>query len=510
MTFNNPQLQDKIKNAPLEPGCYLYKNNSGLIIYVGKAKNIRNRVSSYFNTPHEDEFINQLVAHIEDVEFVVTDSELDALLLETNLIKKYTPQYNRDLKDDKSYVWLMITTKDDFPRINIVREKKQSSATYLGPYPSTVPIKRILKSLRKAYNYRTCNRTISETQDKDGQIIIKSSDPKPCLYYHLGLCQAPCAGQISKKNYRSNIHTITKFFRNGQKDLLLELKSKMNNAAKDQSYELAASYRDKISDFEYINQIIRIEGDTDELKYKKTKQKGYESGLNQLISKLDMFEFNNNQNFRIECFDISNIQGTNAVGSMVVNINGKASKSDYRKFKIKTKDTPDDFAMMQEILTRRLKKLADDDQSFGSMPDLIIIDGGKGQLHAAHKIMTDNGLNIPLVGLAKKLEELFYVKDPGVPSFGLRTLKYHSEGYFLIQRIRDESHRFAINYHRKLRSHGQTKSILDDIPGIGKLTKKRLLLAFGSTDGIRKASAEELQTVVKNKKTVENLKKVLC
>lgn len=509
MNFNNPQLKAKVKSAPLEPGCYLYKGSKEEVIYVGKAKSIRKRVASYFRLPHEDEFTNQLVEQIQDVEFVTTESELDALLLEANLIKKYVPRFNRMLKDDKSYVWIMITKQDDFPQIKIVREKKLKSARYLGPYPSTVPVKRILKSLRKTYNYRSCNRVITESKDQDGKRVIKSSDPKPCLYYHLNLCQAPCAGQINKNKYRGNINNISRFFRRGKKEMMIDLKKKMQTYSQNQQYEKAAQLRDEISDLEYISQFVRIDRGTDDVNYKKVQKKGYLKGLDELVTKLDVFEFSSNPDFRIECYDISNIQGTNAVGSMVVNVGGKASKSDYRKFRIRSKDTPDDFFMMQEVLTRRLKKLSSEDKSFSKTPDLIIIDGGKGQLHSAYKVLQELGVSIPIVGLAKKLEELFFVKDNEEVSFGRRTLRYHSEGYFLIQRIRDESHRFAINYHRQLRSHGQIKSILDDIPGIGKLTKKKLLLAFGSAEGIRKASVKDLQTVVKNKRTVENLKKIL-
>lgn len=509
MTKQN--LSEIAKSLPTDPGCYIYRDQSGQVIYVGKAKNLRKRVSSYFSKEHSDQHIANLVNEIFDIEHIITDSELEAFILESNLIKKYQPYFNRDLKDDKNYIWIMLDKREDFPQLRIVRSKPKKNADYLGPYHYTMPVKRILKRIRKIYPYRSCNRKIVETTNSEGITTIKSSDPKPCLYYHLGLCQAPCAGLVSKSQYRKNIKGIKTFFDKGHNELVEELKIQMAKYSVKQEYEKASEVRNKIMDLEYIKQRVSIESvDVDEIGFKNEKNESSKRGLEEILQKLDYFEFPNKSEFKIECFDISNIQGTNAVGSMVVFVDGKSNKDLYRKFKIKTKTTPDDFAMMREVLTRRFRSKRKDDKSFGIYPDLVIVDGGKGQLSAVYKVLLSLNLDIPVIGLAKKHEEIFLIKEnEGELKFLKRTLKYRSDGYFLIQRIRDESHRFAINYHRKLRSMGQTTSTLDDVPGIGELTKKRLLQAFGSLEGIKKASKEDLQSIVKNETSVNNLIKVL-
>ncbi len=510
---NEEIIKFQLPDLPDSPGCYIYRDINQSVIYVGKAKNLKKRVSSYFAKVHSDPHINNLVANIISIEHISTDSELEAFILETNLIKKYKPYYNRDLKDDKNYIWIMIDKNEDFPRLQIVRSKTRKNAIYLGPYHYTMPVRRILSRLRKIYPYRTCNRIIKEVIDpKTNKKIIKSSDPIPCLYYHLGLCQAPCAGYISKKKYNQNLRGINTFFTKGHNELVKTLKSDMEKYTKRYEFEKSADLRNKIQDLEYIKQRVTIEDTfTDENAFHEEKKKHKLKALGELVNKLDYFDLKVQENFKIECFDISNIQGKNAVGSMVVFVDGNPAKNLYRKFKIKTKTTPDDFAMMSEMLSRRFKhKSPKPDDSFSINPDLIIIDGGKGQLSSVYKVLTALNIDIPVVGLAKQNEDIFFIKDKeGELEFVQRRLNFNSDGYFLIQRIRDESHRFAINYHRKLRSLGQTASILDDIPGIGNVTKKKLLRAFGSVEGIKHAKDKDLQTIIKNKSTIENIRKVL-
>lgn len=504
------ELKNKISSAPLLPGCYLYKDSLGKIIYVGKAKIIRNRVRSYFLKNHPDPKVQALVKHIADVEFVATDSELEALLLETNLIKKYRPKYNIDKKDDKNYIWLMIEANQDFPRYKVVREKTSKTAEYIGPYPAAFPIKRILRSLRRIFPYRTCNRTIIETTAEDGSKVIKSSDPIPCLYYQLKLCNAPCAGFVSKREYRKNISNTKKFIRSQKQEIITDLQTEMKQLAAKKKFEAAATVRDKISDLSYISQRVHIDTHTDEDLFRAEKKERASNALQELIERTGYDNLTASAEFRIECFDISNFQGTNAVASMVVNEGGAMVKGQYRKFKIKTKSTPDDFAMMAETLGRRFSDKNINDPKFGRMPNLIIVDGGKGQLSSGYRVLNELKINIPIIGLAKREEEIFAVAvENGELVFKKRRTAPGSESRFLIQRIRDESHRFAINYHRKLRMKGQVYSTLDEIPGIGKITRSRLLQAFGSLDGVRKASKQELQEIIKNRNTVEKLLKIL-
>ncbi len=511
--ISESELKTILSSLPLEPGCYIYRDVSGTVIYVGKAKNLKKRVTSYFHKDHLDPHIGNLVRSITNIEYFVTDSELEAFILETNLIKKYMPYYNRDLKDDKNYIWIMIDRKEDFPRLQVVRNKRSKTALYLGPYHHTMPVKRILKRLRKIYPYRTCNRIITQSVNKEtNEIDIKSSDPNPCLYFHLGLCQAPCAGLVNSNKYRKNINGINTFFTKGHNSLVKELLESMKKYSVNLDFEKAAEVRNKIQDLEYIKQRVSVETElTDEFDLDIEKNKKSINAVEEIIHKISNGDLIYKDKFKIECFDISNIQGTNAVGSMVVFVDGKPTKNLYRKFKIKTKTTPDDFAMMTEVLKRRFKhRDSKTDDSFSKFPDLVIVDGGKGQLSSAHKVLTDIGVTIPLIGLAKKNEDIFMLTDNnGELEFSQRRLRYASDGYFLIQRIRDESHRFAINYHRKLRSVGQTASILDDVPGIGKLTKKRLLQAFGTVEGIKKAKRKDLEVIIKNNTSINNLLKIL-
>ncbi len=496
--------KEKLNELPTAPGCYIYRNKSGNVLYVGKGINIKNRVKSYFSSIDRlDPKIKKLINQVYSIETVTTDSNLEALILETNLIKKYKPKYNRLMKDDKNYSWLMVTKGEDFPRLEFIRNKKIKSADYFGPYVNLKPIKRALKELRKIFPYRSCRRKIYFYKDKNGKRKLYSSNRKVCLYYHLNLCEGPCDNLVTKKEYRDNINNIKRFFRSDKTKIIRSLKKDMRKYASKRKYEKAAKQRDKIEDLQYITQRIKVEEGIDEKLLKKEKRERNINALERLIRKLSLNFKGKLDNFKIECYDISNISGKSATGSMVVFVGGEKEKSLYRKFKIKTKDTPDDFKMLREVFDRRFSKTEKDkDESFQKLPDLIIVDGGKGQLSSVLKILKNKNLKIPVIGLAKREEEIFQQKRE---KFKKKKLRKRSDEYFLIQRIRDEAHRFAIRYHRKLHSKKMLTSKLDDIPGVGKVTKRKLLKAFGSYHRIKDATRKDLNTVIKNRKTVENI-----
>ena len=502
------QLKKKMNSAPLLPGCYIYRDGTGKILYIGKANELRSRVKSYFLKNAELlPRIRLMVNKIRDVEFITVDSEAEALVLETNLIHKYRPKYNSEKKDDKNYQWLKFSKLDDFKSPLLVREKKNDNAKYFGPYPESLPLKRTLKYLRKVFPYRTCNRRITEIHSEiDNKLIIKSSNPEPCLYFHLGLCPAPCAGKVSKKEYSKNIKHLQEYFSQRKEYVIYKLREEMALLAKDKRFEEAALIRDKVNDLLYISQRIEVENNIDEQKFVINRNNAKAKALSELIDiiKDDSLEFK--ENFKIECYDISNLQGKLAVGSMVVFINGIPAKQLYRKFRIKIKDTPDDYAMIKEVFTRRFSKknLTSKDKSFNVLPDLIIVDGGKGQLSTGNKILKELELNTTIIGLAKRNEDIFSVSQPYQ-----RLLKEGTEARFLMQRIRDEAHRFGITYHRGLRLKAQKFSIINTIPGIGKTLGVKLLRAFGSIDGVRKATEPDLYQIIKNKKTVHTIKEIL-
>lgn len=503
----NQNLLEKVQNLTLSPGCYIYKDSKQTPLYIGKAKNIRKRVSQYFHRYERLQAkIQMMLTKAVDIEIIETDTEVDALVLEANLIRKYKPQYNASLKDDKRYILIQVENREDFPRINLVREKKRKSAHYYGPFPAGHTIRNLLKKLRHIVPYRDCNRKIYE---KDGKVY--SSDPKPCLYYHIGLCNAPCAGLVDSNTYKKNIQKIGNVFEGKTKKMIEELKVAMVENSKEMNYERAAIYRDRIKELQYISEISLLDYDMDEVELAEAKNTRIYTALNNLINKLEFTELKVTDGFKIECFDISNIQGKNAVASMVVFVDGKSKKSHYRKFSIKTKDTPDDFHMMQEVLTRRFRRIGTDDKSFGKAPDLIIVDGGKGQLSSAYEVLQKEGVALPLIGLAKREEEIFKIildEDNNI-NFKRIKLPDRSAELFLIQRIRDEAHRFAITYHRNLRSKSQIITSLDSIPGIGEKTKRKLLQEYGSFEGIRKARKDDLASIIKNKTVFNELLKRL-
>lgn len=505
--------KEYLQSLPSSPGCYIYKDKYGKVLYVGKAVNIRARVGSYFSSDRSlPSKIQLMLKQAVKIEIITVDSEVEALILETNLIKKYRPKYNRLMKDDKNYVWVMFDNTRAFAKPEIVREKRVPKATYFGPYPQKFPAAKVLRRLRRLFPY--CNTSFKTTVIQRGtkkQHIGREA--RPCLDYHLGLCSGVCAGLASQTEHRRNVNNIKRFFRGEKMSIYQNLEKRMKKLAAQKNFEEAGKIRDQLSDLEYVTQRIRIDNTTDDDNFLKKKLSTNHQAIEQLGQKLkiDLFQekikTKDLNTIRIECYDISNIQGSNATGSMVVFVGGRPAKDHYRKFKIRLKTTPDDFAMMQEVLTRRFGRKPSQDLSFREIPDLIIIDGGKGQLSSAYEIL--GGLSIiksvSIVGLAKKQEEIFKIAEG---EFKRIVLPRRSNALYLVQRIRDEAHRFAIGYHRLLRSKSSTKSRLDDVPGIGNVTKKRLLLAFGSLEGIKKASEKDLATVVRNRRTVNAILKL--
>jgi excinuclease ABC subunit C len=407
-----------LPDLPTSSGVYLMKNTAGQVIYVGKAVNIRKRVASYFRGNLSDAKTQALVAHIATIDTVETASEAEALILEASLIKTFTPRFNIVLRDDKSYPYIEITG-DDFPRISIQRPvERKPGARYYGPYVDAHLVREALQIIRKIFHFCTCSPT--------GGSPCGTMQKRPCLNYHIGLCDAPCAGHISKEDYQRNIRHIEMILKGEKDDLYRDLNREMETLAREQKYEEAAKVRDQLQAIGAL--------------YSSNKDVNYFKEAEQLQRALDLPR----QPQRIETFDISNIMGTNAVGSMVSFFNGQPDKNNYRRFKIKTVEGIDDFKMIAEVVRRRYSRL----QAEGAMyPDLILIDGGKGKLAAACEELKRLGVDIPIASLAKREEEVFLPRkrNPVI-------LSKHSLGLKLLQRCRDEAHRFAVSYHRLLRS----------------------------------------------------------
>lgn len=598
------QLKGILDTLPTRPGCYLMKNAEGEVIYVGKAINLRNRVRSYFHSAAgHDRRIEQLVGHITDIEWIVVGSELEALILEMNLIKKHRPHYNVRLKDDKRYPYIKVHWNDPFPTVTVTRQMMADGSRYFGPYTSVWAVHQTLDILRRIFPYLTCDREIT------------GEDARACLYYDIKLCSAPCIGRVDQAGYRQMISDLCTFLEGRTETIVSRLRSEMDAASEELRFERAAALRDQIraietvverqkvisNDYidsdvlamarsdgdacvqvffirggkligrdyfllegasetsdadvmaEFIKQfynqasavpaqvllpheveeaaiirqwlsqrredqcveiLVPRDGPQQELIQMaaenasetlrslqaqwQTSKHRQEQALAELQAALDLEA----PLGRIECYDISNTQGTAAVGSMVVFEQGIPKKNLYRRFNIRSVTGPDDFASMEEVLTRRFNrwKAAQEqdapgkkpDLAFSMLPDLLIVDGGKGQLGRAVAVLERFGLlgMLPVAGLAKQNEELFL---PGRP-YPL-ILPRGSQGLFLLQRIRDEAHRFAITAHRARRSRQGLASRLDAIPGIGPARRKLLLERFGSIDGIKDASPEELKAV---------------
>ncbi|NLG48690.1 MAG: excinuclease ABC subunit UvrC [Chloroflexi bacterium] len=597
----NEKIEARLAGLPTKPGVYIMRDAKGHVIYVGKAIVLRNRVRSYFqDSASHTPKTRRLVAEVADLEWIVTESELEALILECELIKRYRPHFNVRLKDDKRYPYIKITMQEDFPRILIVRRMLRDGARYFGPFTSSQAVYQSLELLRKLFPYRTCNREIT------------GEDKRACLYYHIKRCPGPCIGKASKEEYRAIMEQAALFLEGKQEQIIEQLQRDMEKAAEELQFERAATLRDQsaaisqiierqrivsaqLNDHDvvalarddgqacvqvffirggkligreyfvldnthdesasevvgsflkqfydeaaYVPPEVLVQEDLDEMaviqewlrRKRGTKvtmevpRHGEKEGIMRMavenatetLARLRAeWEADTTKHVqalteiqqalglpepptRIECYDISNTQGTNAVGSMVVFTQGAPSKQDYRRFRVRTVEGPDDFASMGEVLRRRFQHARDakdqravdgKENRWAIMPDLVIVDGGKGQLGAAMEAMRETGVqDIPVAGLAKENEEIFlpHRSRPVI-------LPRNSEGLYLLQRIRDEAHRFAITYHRNLRGKESVQSILDDIPGIGPRRRSALLKAFGSVDAIRQATVEQLAEV---------------
>jgi excinuclease ABC subunit C len=582
--MDTPDLEIQLKTLPNEPGVYQYYDKDEALIYVGKAKNLKKRVSSYFNKHHEYGKTRVLVKKIVTIKHIVVETETDALLLENNLIKKYQPRYNVMLKDDKSYPWICIK-KERFPRVFPTRRVFKDGSDYFGPYTSMKTVRTLLDLIKGLYALRTCNYNLSA--DK-----IEAGKYKVCLEYHLGNCKGACEDLETEESYHNNIKAIKEIIKGNFKDSLSQFKQQMKQFAEDMRFEEAQKIKEKIEVLEnyqakstivnpkisnvdvfsivsdegygYVNFLQLSYGSiirSHTLEIKKKLQESDVELLELAITEIRQ-RFNSNsrevyvpfalslgegvkvtvpklgdkkqildlsvrnakyyrmERFKqikivdpdrhanrimaqmkadlrlseapkhIECFDNSNIQGTNPVAACVVFKNGKPSKKDYRHFNIKTVEGPDDFASMEEVVYRRYKRLLDEDEP---LPQLIIIDGGKGQLSSALKSLDALDLRgkIAIIGIAKRLEELFYPEDP-IPLY----LDKKSETLKIIQQLRNEAHRFGIEHHRNRRSKNALQTELETIPGVGEKTIVELLKQFKSAKRIAHAKLDELEAVV--------------
>ena len=603
-------IEEELKKLPGKPGVYIMHGEKDEIIYVGKAVSLKNRVRQYFQSSrNKGAKIEQMVTHITRFEYIVTDSELEALVLECNLIKEHRPKYNTMLKDDKTYPFIKVTVNEPYPRVLFSRTMKKDKAKYFGPYTSSTAVKDVIKLVRKIYMVRSCNRNLPRDCGKD----------RPCLYYHMKQCTAPCQGNVSEEAYKQNIGQVLHFLNGNFQETIDQLTEKMMAASEDMRFEDAAGYRDLINSIRRIGERQKIttygeedrdiiavamdesedlreqdavvqvffmrggrligrdhfflrvaRGDTkaqvlssflkqfyagtpfipaeimmqteiedgeiieDWLSARRKQRvhirvpkKGTKEKLVELAKENAWMVLSKDRErikreegrtigavkeiedwlglkdiVRMEAYDISNISGFESVGSMVVYEKGKPKRSDYRKFKIKWVQGPNDYASMEEVLTRRFTHESKGEyDSFSILPDLILMDGGRGQVNIARKVLGELGIDIPVCGMVKDDNHRtrgVYFNNVEIP------IDTSGEGFHLVTRIQDEAHRFAIEYHRSLRSKEQVHSVLDDIPGIGETRRKALMRRFRSVENIRDASVEELsQTESMNVQSAE-------
>lgn len=448
-------LKEKIKALPNSPGVYLMKDAAGALLYVGKADSLKKRVSSYFH-PHRrhPERIELMVSKIADIDYVPTATSAEALIYENSLIKQLSPRYNVALRDDKSYPMLKLTVDEHFPRLFITRQKKKDGALYYGPYASAKLLKQAVFILQQLFPLRKCN------------VMPK----RVCLNYHIKQCFGPCEGKIERGAYGEMISQIKLFLEGRRTELVKRLSGKMKEASKGEDFEEAGRLRDIIEALTSVRRGKVLYNPADEL--------GELKGLLGLKGELSV----------IEAFDVSNIMGEDAVGSMIYFYKGKPKKSEYRKFRIRTVSGIDDYSMMREIVHRRYARLIEEKKT---LPDLILIDGGKGHLGVALDELNKLGLaNIQAIGIAKEFEHVYKADSPKPI-----VLPRDSKALHLLERIRDEAHRFAISYHKSLQSKKVGASLLDGVPGIGEKRKKALINHFGSVDKIRDASVEDMLKV---------------
>lgn len=484
----NSKLEKKLKDLPKEPGVYFHKDASGEIIYVGKAAILRNRVRQYFQASrNRDSKTELLVSEIVDTDWQVVDSEVEALFLEAEMIRRYMPRYNILLRDDKAMTYARINFKDKYPNLTFTRRPLDDGADYYGPFLSAFALKKALKYLRRAFPYSTHT------------VLPK----RACLQYHLGLCPGPETGDLDEKAYKTNLKKLIRVLKGQRKTLIAELEKDMKAYAAESEFEKAAVTRNQLFALKNLgHQVIFSD--------KEFQDISKDHALVELTKLLGLKK----PPRRIEGYDISHMSGTDTVASMVVFTNGASDKASYRKFKSRIPGN-DDFAHMREAMTRRFSEK--NIKAWG-MPDMLLIDGGKGQLGAALSVLREKDIKIPVIGLAKKHEEIVVRNDwPHTAlnaemvlklrgfsrlsdDFTLVDLPNNSNIVKLLQRVRDESHRFAVSYHSVLKTQRQTKSLLDEVPGIGPTTKKKLLLTFGSMRGIMQARQPELEKVLGEKK----------
>lgn len=596
--MENFNIQEELKKLPGKPGVYLMHDEKDAIIYVGKAISLKNRVRQYFQSSrNKGAKIEQMVTHISRFEYIVTDSELEALVLECNLIKEHRPKYNTMLMDDKTYPFIKVTVNEPFPRVMMARRMKKDKAKYFGPYTSAGAVKDTIELIRKLYHIRSCNRSLPKDIGKE----------RPCLNYHIHQCYAPCQGYISGEEYRKSIDEVVRFLNGNYDPILKELEEKMLDASENLEFEKAIEYRELLASVQKIAQKQKItdtagddrdiiamasegedavvqvffirggrligrdhfylkiaENDTkSEILSSFIKQfyagtpyipaelmlpeeiedqeiieewlttrrehkvrlripkKGTKEKLVELAQKNAQMVLKNDKErlkreegrtigavkelekilgltgiIRMEAYDISNTNGFDSVGSMVVYEHGKPKRNDYRKFKIKSVQGPDDYASMNEVLTRRfehgLRERQDESEigGFQAFPDLIMMDGGRGQVNIALEVLEKLNLHIPVCGMVKDDNHRtrgLYFNNVELP------IDRNSECFRLITRIQDEAHRFAITFHRQLRSKGQVHSILDDIPGVGPARRKDLMRSFENIEAIRNATVDDLK-----------------
>ena len=487
----NKQLQDKLKDLPKDPGVYFHKDSLGEIIYVGKAARLNNRVRQYFQKSRvRDPKTDVLVAEIADTDWMVVESEIEALFLEAEMVRRYMPRFNILLRDDKSLIYIRIDYDSDFPTVSTTRRPLDDGAKYFGPYLSAYTIRQALKALRRVFPFAT--------KKTPGQ-------KRATLHYHLGLDPGLEEGKTSLQDYRANLRKLMAVIEGKRKNIEKEIEKDMNRAAKAQDFEKATKLRNQLFALKNLNKQV-IFSDKEFLDISK------DHALTELVDLLGLEKFPR----RIEGYDISHMQGSDVVASMVVFTNGVSDKGEYRKFKTR-KDQNNDFFNMHETITRRL---SEKNIKLWGKPNLVIIDGGKGQLDAATRARDEMGQpQIPFIGLAKREEQIVIKKGvSGVElkldilqklggfateseDFILVNIPHNTNLVKLLQRIRDESHRFAVSYHSVLKRKRQTASALDDIPGIGPVTRKKLIRHFGSLRAVKTAPAEELVAVVGEART---------
>ncbi len=482
-------LKNKLANLPTAPGVYFHKNKAGEIIYIGKAANLRNRVRQYFQKSRlRDPKTDALVAEIADVDWTQVETELDALFLEAELVRRYLPPYNILLRDDKSLVYVRVNPSSSHPTVSLTRRPLDDGAKYFGPYFSALTVKKALKFLRRIFPYSTHTGVVPN---------------RACLQYHLGLCPGIEEGKTSLKDYRANLKKLMQYLKGERVQLMKQIERDMKLSAKKQDFEAASRFRNQLFALQGLRKQI-VFGDREFMDISK------DQGLVELTDVLGLAKIPR----RIEGYDISHMSGTDNVASMVVFVSGVPHKAAYRKFKLRVPGN-NDFAHMEEAITRRFH---DHNREDWGLPNLFLIDGGKGQLTAALKARDGAGLDIPMIGLAKREEEIVvHLKRSGAnpneqsikglggfqrvnDEFAVIALPQNSHVIKLLQRIRDESHRFAVSYHSILKTKRQTASMLDEIPTIGPVTRKKLIRYFGSMRGVLQARDIELSKLLGEKK----------